>query len=150
LVSAREDEFEKEGQRISFQRLSLTPRGRAATDRELEQVQLPGPPTSTTGGRKREKKRRKARTKSSATTKPTLRSDDSAGSVLDRLLARLRGWRLSEAKKKRVPAFRILTDKALIRLATMRPRDEKALLEVSGIGPGIAAKYGATLLALVR
>jgi DNA topoisomerase-3 len=152
LVSAREDEFEKDGQRIAFQRLSLTPRGRAATDRELEQVQLPAPPASAHGGRTRKKKRREVRGKSGESANPRTErhAGDTAGSAPARLVERLRAWRLSEAKKRRVPAFRILTDKALVGLATLRPRDERALLGVPGIGPGLAAKYGAALLGLVR
>ena len=52
--------------------------------------------------------------------------------------------------KKRVPAFRILTDKTLLGLAAARPRDEAGLLEVPGIGPKLAEKSGARLLAPLR
>jgi DNA topoisomerase-3 len=170
LVSARDDAFEKDGQRITFQRLSLSERGRAASDEELEEVQLPAPPESAGGGRKRKKRRREERAKAGATGIARARSstggkfakrrgsrfgqDDSADtggpSADSRVVETLRAWRLAEAKKKRVPAFRILTDKALYGLAAIRPRDEQGLLEVPGIGPGLAGKYGTRLLALLR
>ena len=66
------------------------------------------------------------------------------------LVDTLRAWRLAEAKKKRVPAFRIFTDKTLYGLAAARPRDEEGLLEVPGIGPRLAEKYGAVLLSFMR
>jgi superfamily II DNA helicase RecQ len=62
----------------------------------------------------------------------------------------LRGWRAKEAKKRGVPAFRILTDRTLVGLARARPSDETELLDVSGIGPAVVAKYGKALLAILR
>jgi DNA helicase-2/ATP-dependent DNA helicase PcrA len=48
-----------------------------------------------------------------------------------------------------VPAFRILTDRTLLGIARARPADETELLHVAGIGPGLLAKYGRALLAIV-
>ncbi len=73
----------------------------------------------------------------------------SADAVPAHLWAALRAWRTSEAKRRRVPAFRILTDRALIAVAADRPRDESDLLAIPGIGPTIVQKYGAELLRLV-
>ena len=156
LVSARDDSFEKDGKKITYQRLSLTPRGRAATDQELGKVLLPGPHASSGGGRGAGLKKRpkgKAGGRSTRGERGGGRSTRGEGGGPQgdsRLVEVLRAWRLAEAKKKRVPAFRILTDKALQGLAELRPRDEDGLLEVPGIGPGLAGKYGATLLALLR
>ena len=55
----------------------------------------------------------------------------------------------AEAKRRRVPAFRILSDRVLIAVAAERPRDEEGLLAISGIGPTIVSKYGDALLRLV-
>jgi DNA topoisomerase-3 len=65
------------------------------------------------------------------------------------LVTALRAWRLTEARRRRVPAFRILTDRALLALARLRPQSEQELLAVPGIGPGIARQHGTALLALV-
>jgi DNA topoisomerase-3 len=66
------------------------------------------------------------------------------------LLKSLRAWRLREARKKGVPAFRILTDRALHGIAGASPRDEAALLAVAGVGPAVARKYGAEIVAIVK
>ena len=48
-----------------------------------------------------------------------------------------------------MPAFKILNDRTVDALASDRPGDEDALLSVKGIGPTLARKYGADLLALI-
>jgi DNA topoisomerase-3 len=73
----------------------------------------------------------------------------SADAVPAHLWVALRAWRSAEAKRRRVPAFRILSDRVLIAVAAERPRDEEGLLAISGIGPTIVSKYGDALLRLV-
>jgi DNA topoisomerase-3 len=73
----------------------------------------------------------------------------SADAIPAHLWTALRAWRSGEAKRRRVPAFRILTDRVLIAVALERPRDEEGLLAISGIGPTIVGKYGDALLRLV-
>jgi superfamily II DNA helicase RecQ len=48
-----------------------------------------------------------------------------------------------------VPAFRILTDRALLALAEARPTSESGLLAVPGLGPRLVARYGEPLLRMV-
>ena len=55
----------------------------------------------------------------------------------------LRFWRLSEAKRRSVPAFRIFGDRALKDTATNCPHNDADLLAVPGIGISIVQKYGA-------
>jgi DNA topoisomerase III len=64
------------------------------------------------------------------------------------LVATLRAWRLSEAKKKRVPAFRVLTNRALLAIADARPVSSAALGAVKGVGPKLLQSYGVQLVAL--
>jgi DNA topoisomerase-3 len=73
----------------------------------------------------------------------------SADAVPAHLWVALRAWRSAEAKRRRVPAFRILSDRVLIAVAAERPRDEEGLLAISGIGPTIVSKFGDALLRLV-
>jgi RecQ family ATP-dependent DNA helicase len=54
----------------------------------------------------------------------------------------LRAWRLSEARRLGVPAFRIFTDRALSGLVKLRPSTNGEMLAVPGIGLRIAEKYG--------
>lgn len=66
------------------------------------------------------------------------------------LAQRLRDWRLAKAREQDVPAFVVFTDVTLTALAERRPRDEDELLDVPGIGPAKAERYGPALLELVR
>lgn len=64
------------------------------------------------------------------------------------LVATLRAWRLLESKKKRVPAFRVLTNRALVAIAEACPTGPAALRDVKGVGPKLLKSYGAQLVAL--
>jgi len=64
------------------------------------------------------------------------------------LVATLRAWRLSEAKKKHLPAFRILTNRALLAIAEARPRNAEALRSVSGVGKKVLQTYSSELVRL--
>ena len=66
------------------------------------------------------------------------------------LVATLREWRLQESKKKRVPAFRVLTNRALVAIADARPGSAPALGAVKGVGPKLLKKYGAQLVVLCK
>jgi DNA topoisomerase-3 len=62
----------------------------------------------------------------------------------------LREWRLAEARKKAIPAFRVLTDRTLQALAEQRPATTQELLAVHGIGLKIVEKYGAQLFRIMQ
>jgi DNA topoisomerase-3 len=64
------------------------------------------------------------------------------------LVATLRAWRLSEAKRKRVPAFRVLTNRALLAIAEARPKNLDALRNVSGVGKKVLETYSIQLVQL--
>lgn len=94
--------------------------------------------------RSRGKRTRKGRAaRASADTNRELTGDEAA------LETALRAWRTKEAKKRGVPAFRILTNQTLLGIAVARPKDENELLDVSGIGPALLEKYGRALLSIV-
>lgn len=61
----------------------------------------------------------------------------------------LKTWRLAEARRRRVPAFRVLTDKALLGIAVLRPRSSDGLSEVQGVGPKAIQSYGAAIIEVV-
>jgi len=66
------------------------------------------------------------------------------------LVEALRTFRRNEAEARNVPAFRIITDRVLVALAEERPCSESELLAVEGVGPALAKKYGARLLAILQ
>ncbi len=65
------------------------------------------------------------------------------------LVARLKAWRLAEARAQAVPAYVILHDATLTEIARRRPLDLDALSAVGGIGAAKLARYGASLLEVV-
>jgi ATP-dependent DNA helicase RecQ len=67
-----------------------------------------------------------------------------------RLFEALRAHRLALARSEGVPPYVIASDRSLRDLCALRPRDERELLAVHGIGPAKAARYGAGFLQVVR
>jgi DNA topoisomerase-3 len=158
LLAIADDEFEKEGRRIHFQRASLTAEALRGGIANLEDLRLPEEPAAEP--RQRVRKGRKAAAAASAPGNG--RAARAAGLSLPvaipsgaagpdpALVDALRAWRLAEARRSRLPAFRILTDRTLLGLAAARPAGEAELLAVSGIGPTLVRKYGTEILAIVR
>jgi DNA topoisomerase-3 len=159
LVRMEDDEFEKEGRIIRFRRVFLTGEGSrpgAAID-----ARVAVPPT-TAAKRKRAKAalpKRPALLKAAARTAAATGGDRTkkrpkggleAPGALPGLVDALRRWRLEEAKKHRLPAFRILTDLTLLDIAARKPRTEIELAAIGGIGPSRMERYGPRILEIVR
>ncbi len=151
LVTLADDVFETEGRKINFRRACLTPLGRKVRGEEaLEQVLLPadaapdGPRRG--GGRKRTRKGR-----ASGNARKRKRMSKSDEPKLETPLANeLRAWRLAQAKRRRVPAFRVFTDKILAALCEARPTNEAALMGVPGVGKKLMKKSGPQLIEICR
>ncbi|MBX3214029.1 MAG: DNA topoisomerase 3 [Labilithrix sp.] len=140
------DEFEKDGATIAFQRVWLG-KGEGAADQGLRMLVTPPPSKKGRRAKTRGAKRgARAKAPSAKRTSSSARAPASTGSPLE---SALRAWRSTEAKKRRVPAFRVLTDRTLLGIAETRPESEAQLLAVSGMGMALLAKYGKVLLALV-
>ena len=58
-------------------------------------------------------------------------------------------WRREKAAEIGKPAFVVVSQKALMGLASIMPRDEKELLAVPGIGKVKAEQYGKEILDIV-
>jgi DNA helicase-2/ATP-dependent DNA helicase PcrA len=65
------------------------------------------------------------------------------------VLTALKKWRTSAAKAANVPAYVIFHDTTLAAVAEARPRNEDELLQLPGLGPVKAARYGEAILAVV-
>jgi RecQ family ATP-dependent DNA helicase len=63
------------------------------------------------------------------------------------LFEQLKEWRLRAAAGK--PAFTVASNRTLTAIATARPRDERELLAISGVGPAFIEKFAAEVLAIV-
>lgn len=68
--------------------------------------------------------------------------------VDEKLLRRLREWRLETSRSHRVPAFVVFTDVTLTAIAERRPTTPEELLEIPGIGRAKLDRYGEELLEL--
>ena len=155
LLVVSEDSFEKDGREIQYKRIGLTPEGRDLKESPARFVALeksaPRPPA---------KKRKSAPKKQDDRPAPPRRVrgprqaafDDvpPAQDVSEVLVAALRAWRRSEARKFGVPAFRVFPDRTLLALAEQQPANESELLAVKGVGPALVRKYGEKILAIVR
>ncbi|HYG63383.1 MAG TPA: DNA topoisomerase 3 [Thermoanaerobaculia bacterium] len=153
LVRMMEDSFEKDGKLIHFQRAALTLEGhRAGPDGAVGVSLADQPPPPPKKKRSREKKELKKERVGERPVRvsPRVVEGEEAGEALPVLVEALRAWRRGEAQRRKVPAFRILTDRALTALAAARPADEAELLGIAGIGPTIVKKYGRELLDLLR
>ena len=159
LARLEDDEFEKEGRVIRFRRAFLTGEGSrpgAAID-----ARVAVPPSSAA---------RKGRGKAAAAArrapipKPAKGASRAARGArpgggdagpeapgaLPTLVDALRRFRLEEAKRHRLPAFRIFTDLTLLDIAARRPRTESELAAIPGLGPSRMERYGARILEIVR
>jgi DNA helicase-2/ATP-dependent DNA helicase PcrA len=78
---------------------------------------------------------------------PLLRPQDT-GAVDGDLVDALKSWRLETAVANSVPAYVVLNDKTLHAIAAGRPRNERELIMIPGIGPAKLDAYGDDILAI--
>jgi DNA topoisomerase-3 len=64
------------------------------------------------------------------------------------LVAALRAWRLQQAQRERVPAFRVLTNRALVAIAEARPGTTASLRAVTGVRSKVLQAYGSQIVEL--
>lgn len=139
LIHLHEATFTSEGREIHFRKTSLTSEGRAVTsDTDLRLLVKDQ-------REKKPKRRKKAGAHSKA--KRSLKDANPETTALEQAL---RKWRLAEAKKQSVPAFRIMSDKVLHAIADDRPGNEEELLAVSGVSARTGTRYGAQILRIVQ
>jgi DNA topoisomerase-3 len=136
-----DDSFLKDGVAIPFQRAHLTAKGRsrplgATGGEDIGFAIADGAADGSSARRPR---------------KPRARRGAATAELAERgpLFEALRGWRLTEAKKNGVPAFRILSDRTIQEIVVAMPDDEAELLSLRGIGPGTIQRYGGRLLEIV-
>ncbi len=152
-----QDEFVKDGETITFQRVHLSTSARLGMPRARTLQVLEAPARTKPGralpkakrGAKRARKTPRAPSESRAGVTRSPRTAPEVTYAPSGLVDLLRAWRAGEAKRRGIPAFRILTDRTLMGIASARPHDEDGLLEVSGMGPSLLKKYGKALLSLL-
>jgi len=66
------------------------------------------------------------------------------------LYIELKQWRTDTAKEQGVPAYIVFNNRTLAAIAAQHPTSHDELLEVSGIGPAKAERYGDALLEMIN
>jgi DNA topoisomerase-3 len=162
LVQLTDTWFEKEGRRIDFRKAHLTRAGRDAD--ESTPVMLALKDVAITGRKSKKRKKKKVVAVKAASpaavekaaklvqpapvpAKPVKPVKPPPSTGLEDIL---RAWRLAEAKRRTVPAFRILSDNALRAIAEARPATAAELLRISGVGISTVEKYGSILFRLLH
>lgn len=85
------------------------------------------------------------------TTATMLARCESCPSDVDvELLESLRAWRLDISRALKVPAYVVFSDNTLTAIAEQRPRDDRGLVAIPGIGAKKLEQYGEDVLAVVR
>ncbi len=139
LISLQAAVFEKEGKQIPYRTARLTREGETVEDGESLLLRLRELEPRRRGGKRQARVSKPVRTSSA----------DEIDLSNHPLLEALRGWRLGEARAKKLPAFRIATDHLLRGIVEDLPRTEEDLLAVPGAGPAFTKHYGAAVLEIV-
>jgi len=147
ILRLAEETFEKDGKQIPYRKAALASGGGAPEGIEFvikAAVQVAGPRK---GKRKRKAAAAPAPAREAAPRKRKPQPlPDGRGSEVEQAL---RSWRLGEAKRRGVPAFRIFSDATLRAIAKARPQTAGELLAIPGIGMHTIEKYGAQIYRLV-
>ena len=103
--------------------------------------------------RKRKKKtprKRARRPDTAAQPKQLAKTEPSAVGQAPHVEEALRVWRLAEARRLGVPAFRVFSDQALRAIAVKLPGTAAELLAIPGIGIRTVEKYGAEIYRILH
>ena len=148
LVDVANASFEKDGKHIDFRKVRITACGREPGASAA--VRIPEEIKSEPRARKRKKGAKPAKAKRQrgpSSPRPEVVLQPPRDAAL--MEAALKSWRLAEAKNKGIPAFRILTDKALQAIAAKQPRTNSQLLNLPGVGLKIVEKYGTQIFGIL-
>jgi superfamily II DNA helicase RecQ len=156
LLQLSDAVFEKDGKQIPYRKATLTHAGHAVNERTPVALIMKNtaPPT----GKSKRKRRppfspgreRQSKPETLVGPRPLAKAEGSEVRISSRLEAALRVWRLIEARRRGLPAFRIFNDRTLRALAITRPLTTQELLAVPGIGISTVEKYGADIYRVVR
>ena len=154
LVRLLDAVFEKDGKQIPYRLVSLT-RAAHAVDEQTPIgfiIKDLAPASAGSKNKKRaatpEKRRRSERPEKLVRQKPLSSAQHARPD--SGIEAALREWRLTEARRRRVPAFRIFTDRVLKAMASRRPGTARELLGISGIGMTTVERYGQQIYRIVK
>jgi superfamily II DNA helicase RecQ len=147
LLLQTDEVFEKDGKRIPFRTVRLTPHGLSVTETSPLAFMMKDKASAVqkTRAHKRKPKNTKGREKTTATTQAP--SGNGAGPGLEEAL---RAWRLQQAKRRNLPAFRIFNDRVLKGIVSALPRNGTQLSAISGIASNLVKQSGDQICHIVN
>ena len=155
IVRLSDAVFEKDGKAIPYRKVGLTRAGCSVDGTTpVDFIMKDTAPASTKRQRKKKPTgfttRRAPERETAAQPSPVAGAKASGAGPPSSIEQSLRAWRLAEARRRGVPAFRIFNDRALRAMGSMRPGTASELLAVPGIGSSTVEKYGAQLYRILR
>jgi RecQ family ATP-dependent DNA helicase len=165
LVLVEDTSFEKAGRVIAYRKVTLTREGLNLNERTPLDLLLA---TNRAEDWQPPKRKRRKSPERKQPTAVTFSADEPAPKQKKRppekqqrgpetfspqeaeLEQRLRAWRNAEARKSGLPAYCVFSDQALYGIVQARPAKPTELLEINGIGPAKAEKYGQNILRICR
>jgi superfamily II DNA helicase RecQ len=151
-VIVYEDSFEKGLEVIRYRKVGLNPKAQWRNF-DFSSLEISG--LEKKSSRKKAKAPKKSagtktrKTKKSKTVKPDQTNKSQSEGAESAEFKKIRAWRLDQARRLGIPAFRILSDRILLALCESRPRSKSELSQISGFGQKAIDQYGEALLSML-
>ncbi len=146
LVRLTEEVFEKDGKQIPYRKASLTREAAGVNESSSIEFVMKAAVVAPAKTKTRRKKAKKSKKKAVAGAVVRTAAESRSSGIEERL----RSWRLAEAKRRGVPAFRIFSDQTLRALAEQRPASTRELLAIPGVGMSTVEKHGAQIYRILH
>jgi DNA topoisomerase-3 len=156
IVQLSDAVFEKNGKTIPYRKVGLTRPGYSVDGTTpVDFIMKDTPPTVTKRQRKKKPsgsvgRKRAPKPEIAEEPSPAARAKGSGAGLPSSIEEALRAWRLAEARRRGVPAFRIFSDRVLRAIASTRPETASELLAVPGIKSSTVEKYGAQIYRILQ
>jgi DNA topoisomerase-3 len=148
LITLAEASFEKDGKQVPYRKAVLTIEGRQFSESSSINFVMKDTARPEQVRQRKKKAKAKAISKKTAASKPAPKANKARNG--DSLQKALRNWRVQEAKRRGIPAFRIFGDRVLQDIVAKQPETDEDLLTISGIGPSTVKRYGAEIFRVLQ
>jgi DNA topoisomerase-3 len=145
-VLVYEDSFEKGHEVIRYRKVGLNPKAQWRNF-DFSTLEISG--LEKKASRTRKKSAKKSAPKKSRKTK-SVKSASAGAATESAEFKKIRAWRLDQARRLGIPAFRILSDRILLLICETRPRSKAELSQISGFGQKAVDQYGEAIISMLN